>query len=58
MVSETGKIENVKVLRSVHPTIDAEAVRVVQSSPDWTPGQQKDRNVKVTYQFPVIFTLR
>lgn len=58
VVSETGKIENVKVLRSVHPTIDAEAVRVVQSSPDWTPGQQKDRNVKVTYQFPVIFTLR
>ena len=57
-VSETGKVEGVRVLRSVHPSLDAEAARVVRSSPDWTPGQQKDRNVKVTYQFPVIFTLR
>ena len=47
-----------KVLRGVHPSLDAEAVRVVSSSPDWTPGQQKDQPVKVTYQFPVIFQLK
>ena len=38
--------------------IDKEAVRVVQSSPKWTPGKQRDRAVKVTYTFPVIFQLR
>ena len=39
-------------------TMDKEAVRVIQSSPKWTPGKQRDRAVKVTYQFPVIFQLR
>jgi len=31
---------------------------VIQSSPKWTPGKRRDRAVKVTYQFPVIFQLR
>lgn len=57
-ISETGKLGNIKVLRSVHPIVDAEAVRVVQSSPDWTPGKDNGQPVPVTYQFPVIFTLR
>ena len=35
-----------------------EAVRVVSSSPKWKPGKQRDRAVKVTYTFPVIFQLR
>ena len=58
VVGADGKISNVKVVRGVDPSIDKEAVRVVQSSPNWTPGKQRDRAVKVTYTFPVIFQLR
>lgn len=57
-VEKDGRVTNVKVLRGVDPSIDKEAVRVVSSSPKWTPGRQRDRAVKVTYTFPVIFQLR
>lgn len=57
-VTETGKVADVKVLRSVNEELDKEAVRVVSESPAWTPG--KDENgkiVPITYTFPVIFKL-
>lgn len=57
-VNADGTVSNVKVLRGVDSSLDAEAVRVVSSSPKWTPGRQRDRAVKVTYTFPVIFQLR
>ena len=57
-VMPDGSIANVRVLRGVDPSLDAEAVRVVSSSPKWEPGRQRDRAVKVTYTFPVIFQLR
>ena len=57
-VNADGSVSNVKVLRGVDPSLDAEAVRVVSSSPKWTPGRQRDRAVKVTYTFPVVFQLR
>lgn len=57
-VGADGKVSNVKVLRGVDPSLDKEAVRVVASSPNWSPGKQRDRAVKVTYTFPVIFQLR
>ena len=57
-VGADGKVSNVKVLRGVDPSLDKEAVRVVSMSPKWTPGKQRDRNVKVTYTVPVIFQLR
>jgi protein TonB len=58
VVGADGKVSNVKVVRGVDPSLDKEAVRVVQSSPNWSPGKQRDRAVKVTYTFPVIFQLR
>lgn len=58
VVGADGKVSNVKVVRGVDPSLDKEAVRVVQSSPNWKPGKQRDRAVKVTYTFPVIFQLR
>ena len=58
VVGADGKVSNVKVVRGVDPSLDKEAVRVVQSSPKWDPGKQRDRAVKVTYTFPVIFQLR
>ena len=58
VVGADGSVSNVKVVRGVDPSLDKEAVRVVQSSPKWSPGKQRDRAVKVTYTFPVIFQLR
>ena len=57
-VEADGRVTNVKVLRGVDSSLDNEAVRVVSSSPKWTPGKQRDRAVRVTYTFPVIFQLR
>ena len=57
-VGTDGSVSGVKVLRGVDPSLDKEAVRVVSQSPTWTPGKQRDRKVKVTYTFPVIFQLR
>lgn len=57
-VEKDGSLTNVKVLRSVDPSLDMEAVRVVSMSPKWTPGKQGDRYVRVSYTFPVIFQLR
>ena len=56
-VCEDGAVRDVKVLRGVHPLLDAEAVRVLSASPKWEPGEQGGKPVKVTYQFPVIFKL-
>lgn len=57
-VNADGTVSNVKVLRGVDSSLDQEAVRIVSQSPKWTPGKQRDRAVKVTYTFPVIFQLR
>ncbi|MCR5362969.1 MAG: TonB family protein [Bacteroidales bacterium] len=57
-VNPDGSVSNVTVLRGVDSSLDKEAVRVVSKSPKWKPGRQRDRAVKVTYTFPVIFQLR
>lgn len=57
-VNADGSVSNVRVVRGVDPALDKEAVRVVSSSPKWKPGKQRDRAVKVSYIFPVIFQLR
>lgn len=55
VIDETGKLTDAKVLRGVNPAIDAEALKIVSSSPEWTPGKHNGQNVKVSYAFPVIF---
>jgi TonB family protein len=57
MVTSKGKVDDVKIVRGVHPELDQEAIRVVMSSPDWEPGKEKGKNVNVVYTFPVIFML-
>ena len=57
-VEKDGSVTNVKVLRGVDEALDKEALRVVKSSPKWSPGRQRDRAVKVTFTFLVIFQLR
>ena len=53
-----GNLKDIEVVRGVDPVLDAEAIRVVRSSPRWTPGMQEGHAVNVTYTFPVIFQLR
>lgn len=57
-IETDGSVANVKVLRGVDSSLDKEAVRIVSSSPKWKPGKQRDRAVRVTYNFPVVFQLR
>lgn len=57
LVERDGSITNVQVLRSAHPLLDAEAVRVVKSMPKWKPGKQNGDPVRVLYQVPVAFRL-
>jgi len=57
-VNTDGSVSNVKVLRGVDASLDKEAVRIVSMSPKWEPGKQRERPVKVVYNFPVVFQLR
>ena len=56
-VEKDGAISDVKVARSVTPSLDAEAVRVVKAMPKWTPGKQGGQLVRVRYNVPVSFKL-
>ena len=57
-IGNDGQVRDAKVLRGIHPTLDAEAVRVLSASPKWEPGYQDGKPVNVTYSFPVVFKLR
>ena len=58
VVDKRGKVVDAKVEQSVHHLLDAEALRVVKSSPKWTPGIQWGKEVKVKYTFPFVFKMR
>jgi len=58
VVTETGKITRIKVVRGVDPSLDKEAVRVIRLFPDWIPGELKGKKVKVRYTLPVSFKLQ
>jgi protein TonB len=58
IVETDGSISNIEVAKPVFPSLDAEAVRVVSSSPKWEPGRQDGKAVPVRYTFPVIFKLQ
>ena len=57
VVGKDGHISDVTVLRSVDPSLDKEAIRVVRNMPRWTPGKQGGEPVKVRYNVPVSFRL-
>ena len=58
IVGEDGHISDVKVAKSVDPSIDKEAVRVVKNMPKWIPGKKNGQSVKVRYTLPVTFRLQ
>ncbi len=57
IVNKNGKVVDVEVVRGVHPLLDKEAVRVIQSSPEWEPGKQRGERVNVKFTFPIVFSL-
>ena len=58
VVEKDGSITEAKVARGVDPLLDAEALRVINSSPKWKPGKQGGQPVRVKYTIPVAFRLQ
>ena len=57
VVDKDGSITDVKVVRSLDPMLDKEAVRLVKSMPKWTPGKLNGSPVRVKYILPISFRL-
>ena len=58
VVERDGSITDVRVIKSVDPSLDKEAVRVVKGMPKWIPGKQNGSAVRVKYTVPVTFRLQ
>lgn len=56
-VTYEGKVEQISVIRGVHPSLDAEAIRLISILPTWQPGRQSGKPVNVWYQFRIQFQL-
>ena len=57
VVDVTGQVKDVRVVRSVDPSLDKEALRVVKAMPLWTPGKQGGRPVATMFNLPINFKL-
>ena len=57
VIGTNGGVQEIEVEQGVFPSLDAEAVRVVKSSPKWRPAVKDGKPVRFTYHFPVVFVL-
>ena len=57
VIQKDGSVTNARIVRSVDPELDAEALRIVKAMPNWTPGTQDGKPVNVRYTIPVVFSL-
>ena len=57
VVNKDGSISEECVVRSVDSQLDAEAIRIIRSMPNWTPGKQRGEPVRVRFTLPVTFRL-
>ena len=57
IVEKNGSVSSVQVVKSVDPSLDREALRVVNSMPRWTPGRLNGQPVRVKYTLPITFRL-
>lgn len=55
IINKDGSLSDIKVVKSLTPLLDAEAVRVVKNMPKWTPGKVKGKFVRVAYTTPITF---
>ena len=57
VIEKDGSVTEVTTVKSVFPSLDEEAVRVVKGMPNWKPGMQKGKVVRVKYTLPISFSL-
>ena len=57
VVTKTGEVNDIKVIRGIGGGCDEEAVRVLKAAPSWKPGIQNGRSVRVQYTMPIFFQL-
>ncbi len=57
IVEKDGSVSNARVVRSIDPLLDAEALRVMNQMPRWTPGKQGGKEVRVKFNVPISFKL-
>lgn len=57
IVETDGKISTVEILKGIGGGCDEEAMRVIEEMPNWNPGKQRGKNVRVQYRVPIKFTL-
>ena len=57
VVEKDGRLSDFNIVRSIDPLLDAEALRVLESMPNWTPGKQRGEEVRVRFTLPVVFRL-
>ena len=57
VIDKDGSITKAGVVKSVYPSLDAEALRVVKAMPKWTPGRQKGQVVRVKFTIPINFSI-
>ena len=57
IIEKDGSLSNATVTKSVSPSLDSEALRVINSMPRWTPAQQNGNPVRVRFTIPVRFKL-
>ena len=55
IINKDGSLSDIKVVKSLTPLLDAEAVRVVKNMPKWTPGKVKGKVVRVAYTTPITY---
>lgn len=58
IVEKDGRLSEFNVVRGVDPLLDQEALRVLKSMPNWTPGKQRGEEVRVRFTLPVVFRLQ
>ncbi|MBN1183411.1 MAG: TonB family protein [Bacteroidales bacterium] len=58
VIDKNGKLTNIEILKSTHPIFSEAVIEVLEKSPDWTPGKQYGRPVKVLMSMPFVFDLR
>ncbi|GET32511.1 protein TonB [Prolixibacter bellariivorans] len=58
VVNTDGSVTNAKIARGVDPSLDKEALRVINSLPKWKPGKQRGKPVRVSFTVPINFVLQ
>ncbi|MDO5017137.1 MAG: M56 family metallopeptidase [Porphyromonas sp.] len=59
IIEKDGSITDIKVVKSIHPLLDAEAIRIVQAMPKWIPGKDKEGNtIRTRFTIPLLFKLK